>query len=63
MNGRRFGRKLATAAKSGVVHGQTHQVELVFAVEDREIRFVTQQSGRTAQQTVADVVKRARPDS
>ena len=54
--------QLAGAGQSGVVHGQTDQVELVLAVEDREIRLKAQKLRRAPQQAIADVVERAGPD-
>ena len=63
MNGRRLGGELAAAGKAGVVHGQANQVELVFAVEDREIGLIAEQVGCSAEQAIADVVKGAGPDA
>ena len=46
----------------GLFHGQPDDVELVLAVQDREVRAVSQPLGRPAEQSIADVVKRPRPD-
>ena len=63
MNGCRLGRELLSSGEPGIIHGQPHQVELVFAVEDREIRLIAQQMGCAAEQAIADVVKRSGPDA
>ena len=44
VHGGRLGGQLAGAREPGVVHGQADQVELVLAVEDREIGLIAQAS-------------------
>ena len=58
-----LGASLPVPGEPGVVHRQADQVELVLAVEDREIGLIAQQTGRPAEQAIADVVKRAGPDA
>ena len=59
---RRLGGQLARAGQPGVIHGQLDQVELIFVVEDREVRLIAEQFRRPAEQAIADMVKRAGPD-
>ncbi len=63
VHGGRLRRKLGATGKPGVVHGQPHQVELVFTVEDREIRFIAKEMGSAPEEAVADVVKCSGPDA
>ena len=59
---RRLRGHLPRPDQPGLVHGQPDEVELVLAVEDREVRAVSQPLGRPAEQAIADVVERPRPD-
>ena len=57
----RFGRKLVLASEAGVLHGQPDEIELVLAVQYREVGLITEEPGRSAEQPVANVVKRPGP--
>ena len=59
---RRLRGHLPRPDQPGLFHGQSDEVELVLAVEDREVGAVSQPLGRPAEQAIADVVKRPRPD-
>ena len=56
------GRELVLGGEPGIVHGQANQVELVLTVEDGEVGFVAQKPCWRAEQAIAHVVKRSRPD-
>ena len=57
-----FRRQLVLGGEAGILHGQPDEVELVLAVQYREVGLITEEPGRPAEQPVANVVKRPGPD-
>ncbi len=53
---------LAGPGETGIIHGQPHQVELIFAVEDREIGLIAQDRRGAPEDAIADVMEGPGPD-
>ena len=62
LNGGGLRGHLACPGETGIIHGQPHQVELIFAIEDREIRLIAQARRRAPENPIADVMEGPGPD-